>query len=105
MTSFNDKEKAAENKYAHDLERDFKLHARVHRALGLWAAEKMGYSKEKAEEYAKSLMLLEFGKPGEEKIVARVKSDLLAHHTGLGSHDVRGELYTLIQAEREKEGK
>ena len=39
MTSFNEREKAFENKYKHDQELQFKVEARRNKLLGLWAAE------------------------------------------------------------------
>ena len=42
MTSFDDREKAYEKKFAHDAELEFKASARRNKLLGVWAAEKMG---------------------------------------------------------------
>ena len=42
MTTFDDRENAFENKFAHDEELRFKAEARRNRLLGLWAAELMG---------------------------------------------------------------
>jgi hypothetical protein len=42
MTTFDDRENAFENLYAHDAEMQFKAEARRNKLLGLWAAEKMG---------------------------------------------------------------
>ena len=38
MTTFNDREKGFENKFAHDEEMQFKAAARRNKLLGLWAA-------------------------------------------------------------------
>ncbi len=66
MSAFNDKEKAEENQYAMDKESEFKVTARRNKLLGLWAAEKMHYDREKAEEYAKSVIVSDFEEVGEE---------------------------------------
>ena len=42
MTTFDDRERAFENKYAHDEEMRFRAEARRDRLLGLWAAGLMG---------------------------------------------------------------
>ena len=39
MNTFNDREAAYENKFAHDAETQFKIDARRNKLLGLWAAE------------------------------------------------------------------
>ena len=38
MTTFNDREKAFEQKFEHDQEIQFKVNARRNKLLGLWAA-------------------------------------------------------------------
>ena len=48
MASFEDRENAFENKYAHDAEMQFKAEARRNKLLGLWAAELMGKSGDDA---------------------------------------------------------
>ena len=42
MTTFDDREKAFENMFAHDQEMEFRIQARRNRLLGEWAAAKMG---------------------------------------------------------------
>ena len=42
MSTFNDRENAFENKFAHDEEMMFKAVARRNKLLGLWAAELLG---------------------------------------------------------------
>ena len=49
MTTFDEREKGFENKYALDQEQELKAVARRNKLLGLWAAEKMGLSAESAE--------------------------------------------------------
>ena len=39
MTTFNDREKAFEDKYKHDQELQFKVEVRRNKLLGLWVAE------------------------------------------------------------------
>jgi len=51
MTTFDDREKGFESKYALDQDQEFKAVARRNKLLGLWAAEKMGLNADRAEEY------------------------------------------------------
>ena len=48
MTTFDDRENAFENKFAHDAEMQFKAEARRNKLLGLWAADLMGKSGDDA---------------------------------------------------------
>ena len=62
MTTFDDRENAFENKFAHDAEMQFKAEARRNKLLGLWAAEKMGHADPDA--YAKEVIAADFEEVG-----------------------------------------
>ena len=49
MTTFEERKKAHESKFAHDETLRFKATARRNKLLGLWAAELLGKSGEEAE--------------------------------------------------------
>lgn len=53
---FDEREKAFEDKFAHDEEVMFKIRARRNMQVGLWAAKEMGISGAAADNYAKSLV-------------------------------------------------
>lgn len=76
MSTFDDRENAFENKFAHDAEMQFKAEARRNKLLGLWAAELMGLSSAEAAEYAKSVVKADFEEAGHEDVVRKVAADL-----------------------------
>lgn len=76
MTTFDNRENAFENKYAHDEEMLFKAVARRNKLLGLWAADLMGKNGDDATEYAKSVVLADFEEAGHEDVVRKVEKDL-----------------------------
>ena len=76
MTTFDDRESAFENKFAHDEEMQFKAEARRNKLLGLWAAELMGKSGDDADAYAKEVIVADFEEAGHEDVVRKVAADL-----------------------------
>ncbi len=76
MSTFDDRENAFENKYAHDAEMQFKADARRNKLLGLWASELMGKSTEEAAEYAKEVIKSDFEEAGDEDVYRKVSGDL-----------------------------
>ncbi|MGA9252849.1 MAG: DUF1476 domain-containing protein [Roseobacter sp.] len=76
MTTFDDRENAFENKYAHDAEMQFKAEARRNKLLGLWAAELLGKSGSDAEDYAKEVVKSDFEEAGHEDVYRKVSGDL-----------------------------
>ena len=76
MTTFDERENAFENKFAHDAEMQFKAEARRNKLLGLWAAELMGLSGDAAADYAAEVVKSDFHEPGHEDVVRKVAGDL-----------------------------
>ncbi len=76
MTTFNDRERAFENKYAHDQEMVFKAVARRNRKIGMWAAGLLGRTAEQAEAYAMEVIRADFEEAGHEVVVRKIAADL-----------------------------
>ena len=76
MTTFDDRENAFENKYAHDEEMKFRAEARANKLLGLWAAELMGKTGDDAAAYAVEVVKADFEEAGHEDVVRKVSGDL-----------------------------
>ncbi len=76
MSTFDDRESAFENKYAHDAEMQFKAGARRNKLLGLWAADLMGKSGDDAMAYANEVIKSDFEEPGDEDVYRKISGDL-----------------------------
>lgn len=78
MTTFDDREKGFEAKFALDQEQEFKAIARRNKMLGLWAAEKMGLSADSADQYAAAIVRADMEQPGDEDVFRKVAGDFKA---------------------------
>ena len=76
MTTFDDRERAFETKYARDEEMQFRIIARRNRLLGQWAARQMGLSEAEAESYAKDVVRADFEEAGDHDVIRKVVGDL-----------------------------
>lgn len=76
MSTFDDRERAFEAKFAHDGEMQFRAEARRNKLAGLWAAELMGKSGEAAQEYALEVISADFEEAGAEDVVRKLSQDL-----------------------------
>jgi len=76
MSTFDDREKAFENKFAHDAEMQFKADARRNKLLGLWAAGLMGKDGDAADQYAQEVVKSDFEEAGHEDVYRKVSGDL-----------------------------
>lgn len=77
MTSFDDREKAFEAKYARDEDMAFRVIARRNKLVGQWAAAKMGLTPEETDAYAKAVVQADFEEAGDEDVIRKVLGDLL----------------------------
>ncbi|WP_172294881.1 DUF1476 domain-containing protein [Pseudoruegeria sp. HB172150] len=76
MTTFDERESAFENKFAHDAEMQFRVEARRNKLVGLWAAELLGKTGDEADEYAKSVIRADFEEAGDEDVFRKLSGDL-----------------------------
>ncbi|WP_292023135.1 MULTISPECIES: DUF1476 domain-containing protein [unclassified Brevundimonas] len=102
MTTFDDREKAFEAKYALDQEQEFKAIARRNRMLGLWAAEKMGLSAESADQYAAAVVRADFEQPGDEDVFRKVAGDFKASGLSVSEGEIRSKIDELASIAREQ---
>ena len=108
MTTFNDREKGFERKFAHDEELKFRATARRNKLLGLWAAEKLGLTGDEAQAYAREIVKADLAEPGEEDVFRKVRSDFDAKGIAESDHQIRrmmGDLMAAAVSQIESEGK
>ena len=80
MSSFKDREKNFEKKFAHDEETLFKISARRNKYLGQWASQILGYDQEKEKEYIQSVIKADFDEAGDKDVFRKIKTDLQDHN-------------------------
>ena len=102
MTTFEDREKGFERKFAHDEELRFRATARRNKLIGLWAAEMMGLSGDEAQAYAREVIKADLAEPGD--VFRKLRSDFDAKGVDQSDHQIRriiGEM--MIEAVRQIE--
>ncbi|ARS25709.1 DUF1476 domain-containing protein [Sphingomonas sp. KC8] len=78
MTTFDDRERGFETKFAHDQEMAFRVTARRNRLIGAWAAEQMGLTPEETDAYAKAVVQADFEEAGDEDVIRKLLGDLVS---------------------------
>jgi hypothetical protein len=94
MTTFDDRERAYENKLVHDEELKFKATVRRNRRLGLWAAAKLGKSGAAADDYAAEIVAAEID--GNDAVFRKLRADFNAGDVKLSDHQIRREMDELF---------
>tara|TARA_B100000029_G_C17020008_1_gene758182 strand:- start:33 stop:356 length:324 start_codon:yes stop_codon:yes gene_type:complete len=99
---FDERKTAAEAKFKHDEEFNFKVIARRNKLLGLWAADLMGVEGADAEAYAKQVVVSDFEEPGDDDVLRKVLGDLQAKGRGEGETAVRRQMDKLLDQAKEE---
>ncbi len=102
MTTFDDRERAFESKYARDQEMQFKVIARRNRLLGRWAAELMGLTEVEADTYARDVVRADFEEAGDEDVIRKLLGDLTSAGIDIDESRIREQLTTkTVEARRQ----
>ena len=89
MTTFNDREKSFEKKFAMDEELKFKAESRRNRLLGQWAAGKLGLSGTAVDDYVKAVRKADLAQKGDDDVFQKIKKDLADKGVGVPDGEVR----------------
>tara|TARA_B100001540_G_scaffold4731_1_gene4186 strand:+ start:945 stop:1253 length:309 start_codon:yes stop_codon:yes gene_type:complete len=90
MSSFDEREKGFEKKFAHDEELQFKVSARKNKYIGEWASKILGYNTDQEKEYIQSVIKADFAEAGDEDVFRKVKEDLKDHN--ISDDDIRKKM-------------
>jgi hypothetical protein len=92
MTTFDDRERAFEAKFALDEDTAFRITARRNKLLGQWAAAKMQLTPEETDAYAKAVVQADFEEAGDEDVIRKLLGDLTAAGVDVDDAEVRRAL-------------
>ena len=76
MSSFEDRKKSFEKKFAHDEELQFKISAKRNKYIGEWVSQILGYDDKKKNEYIQDVIKADFAEAGDEDVFRKIKEDL-----------------------------
>jgi hypothetical protein len=96
MTTFNDREKAFENKFARDGELKFKAESRRNKALAEWAGGLMGLTGTGVDDYIKEVRKADLAEAGDDDVFRKVKGDLAAKGLQVADDEIRKVMYEAL---------
>ena len=95
MTTFDKREEAFEQQFAHDEELRFKAIARRNKLLGLWAAGKLGLQGAEADSYALSVVMSAFEERGDDA-ERKIRKDFDAKGVDQSDHQIARQMTDLL---------
>ncbi|MFA5951112.1 MAG: DUF1476 domain-containing protein [Hyphomicrobium sp.] len=89
MTTFDEREKAFEKKFALDQDLKFRAEARRNKIVAEWAGAKLGYTGSALEDYIKAVRKADLEEKGDEDVVRKLKADFAAGGLTVSDEDIR----------------
>lgn len=102
MTTFDDRERGFENKFAHDQELEFRAMARRNKLAARWAAGLMGLEGQHVEDYVHAVVRSEIEQPGEQDVFRKLGQDLKAAGVSVGDAELHTRMDELLAQAREQ---
>ena len=90
MSTFDERTKSFEKKFAHDEELQFKVSARRNKYIGEWASKILGYNPDQEKEYIQSVIKADFAEAGDDDVFRKVKEDLKDQN--ISDEDIRKKM-------------
>ena len=90
MSSFEERKKSFEKKFAHDQELQFKVSARRNKYLGEWVSQLLNFNSDQEKEYIQSVIKADFQEAGDEDVFRKIKEDLKDH--SVSDEDIRNKM-------------
>ena len=90
MSSFEDRKKSFEKKFAHDQELQFKVSARRNKYIGEGVSQILDYNSDQEKEYIQSVIKADFQEAGDEDVFRKIQADLKGHN--ISDEDIRKKM-------------
>lgn len=89
MTTFDEREKAYEKKFALDQDLRFKAESRRNKMLAEWAAAKLGIEGAALEDYIKAVRKADLAEKGDDDVVRKVRQDFADKGVAVEEAEIR----------------
>ncbi len=92
MTTFEDREKGFEKKFALDAELKFKAESRRNKMLAEWAAAKMGLGEAEVADYVRDVRRADLEEAGDDDVFRKVRADFDAKNVSVSDDEIRSAM-------------
>jgi len=100
MSTFDERERGFEKKFAADEELEFRAHARRNHLLGEWAAKRMGL--ENVEDYVRAVVRTDMEQPGDDDVFRKITQDFAGSGMEVRDSEVRSKMDEFLAIAREQ---
>ena len=92
MTTFDEREKSFEKKFAHDQDLKFKAESRRNKMIAEWAGAKLGISGAALDDYVKSVRRADLAEKGDDDVVRKIAKDFSDKGVKVADAEIRSQM-------------
>jgi hypothetical protein len=96
MTTFDEREKGFEKKFAMDQDLKFRAEARRNKLLAEWAAAKLGIMGAALPDYVRSVVKADLEEKGDEDVFRKLHNDFAAAGVQVSDAEIRAAMGDLL---------
>lgn len=96
MTTFDEREKGFEKKFALDQDLKFRAEARRNKLLAEWAAGKLGISGDALQDYIRSVVKADLEEKGDEDVFRKLHNDFAEASVDISDAEIRAQMGELL---------
>lgn len=96
MTTFDEREKGFEKKFALDQDLKFRAEARRNKLLAEWAAGKLGISGDALQDYIRSVVKADLEEKGDEDVFRKLHKDFSEAGVDISDAEIRAQMGELL---------
>ena len=97
MSSFDNRSKSFEKKFANDQEFQFKLTGRRNKYFGDWAAAKLNKQGQEIEAYINEIIKADLKEPGDMDLISKVLEDFNKFSVNISEDEVKNKLNECLE--------
>ena len=92
MTTFDDRQKGFEKKFAHDADLKFKAESRRNKMVAEWAAGHLKLSGAAVEDYVKAVRKADLAEKGDDDVVRKIAKDFADGGVKVSDAEIRKKM-------------
>jgi hypothetical protein len=97
MTTFEEREKAFEKKFALDQDLKFRSESRRNKMIAEWAAAKLGITGPALEDYIKAVRRADLEEKGDDDVFRKIRGDLDAKSLPVSDIEIREAMFKFLE--------
>jgi hypothetical protein len=97
MTTFDERQKGFEKKFAMDQDLKFRAESRRNKMIAEWAGAKLGITGAPLEDYIKAVRKADLEEKGDDDVFRKIRGDLDAKSIAVTDADIRDAMFKFLE--------